>query len=111
MEESTLHAQEQKARESFYKFVKLETVNDVDKGVVRILREIFAEAAKGNLYIHLVKLIELRAYGKHCPEDSWLEPSTRKALPGRQLVGTLNQFAKVVLVNIHLDRVPFFCKR
>ena len=36
-----LHAQEQRANDSFYKFAELETVNDVEKEVVKILRVFF----------------------------------------------------------------------
>ena len=57
----------------------------------------FAEASKGNLYTHIVKLIELRAYGKHRFEGTWLQ--------------TVNQFRKALLVKIHPDRAPFFTAR
>ena len=67
------------------------------KEMLTILREVFAEAAKGNVCTHLVKLIELRAYGKHLLDDNWLQ--------------TVNQFRKALLFKIHPDKVPFFTAR
>ncbi|MFM7978306.1 MAG: hypothetical protein ACKPKO_03240, partial [Candidatus Fonsibacter sp.] len=63
--------QQNKADESYFQFVVIKAMNEPERETVQILKDAFSQVAKGNLYTHLVRLIEHRAYGVHNPTDIW----------------------------------------
>ena len=65
--------QEQKTREAALKFEIIEAVNETEREMVTIIRECFVEVARGNLQTNLTRLIQLRAYGNHTGDHTWLQ--------------------------------------
>jgi len=75
-ERETIARQEQKSRESALRFENIRTESEREIDMVAIIRECLAEAARGNLKSHLLRLIQLRSYGSHSGEDNWLRTGT-----------------------------------
>ena len=72
----TIARQQQKARESALRYENIVTTSDREAEMVAIIRQCMAEAARGNLKSHLLRLIQLRSYGSHNGEDNWLRTLT-----------------------------------
>ena len=93
----TIARQEQKARESALRYENIKTMNDREAEMVTTIRQCMAEAARGNLKSHLLRLIQLRSYGSHSGEDNWLR--------------TLTAFKKGFFLKIHPDKFGEFKSR
>ena len=65
--------------------------------MVKIICELFAEAARGNVYTHMVRLIQFRAYGNHVGEHNWLQ--------------TLTAFKRGLPIQVQPDKFPACIKR
>ena len=92
-----LQQQLQKQREAAMQCESIETVNEKEREMVTIIRELFAEAARGNLKTHTVRLIHLRAYDNHCGEHNWLQ--------------TLTVFKRGLSIKVHLAKFSEFLKK
>ena len=95
-EQETINRQEQKSRESALQFENIKTENERETDMVTIIRECLAESARGNLITHLNRLIQLRSYGNHNGDHTWLE--------------TITHLRRGFLAKIHPDKFPEFMK-
>ena len=68
--------QEQKARESALQHESIEAMNERAREMVKIIRECIAESARGNIMTHMARLVQLRAYGNHNGDHTWLQTIT-----------------------------------
>ena len=93
-DQEVIQQQEQKTREAALKFESIETVNEREREMVTIIRECFAEVARGNLSTHFKRLIQLRAYGNHTGDHNLLQ--------------TLTAFKRGLSINIRPDKFPDF---
>ena len=93
----TIARQQQKARESALRYENIVTTSDREAEMVAIIRQCMAEAARGNLKSHLLRLIQLRSYGSHNGEDNWLR--------------TLTAFKKGFFLKVHPDKFGEFNNR
>ena len=85
----------EKARESLYnKSIAVEAVDERQKFMAELLWQVFAEAVKGNALSHVVRLVQMRAYGNHRGTESLNE--------------TLRPVKKVGACYVHLDKVMYF---
>ena len=96
-ERDTIARQEQKSRESALRFEKIRTENEREREMVAIIRECLAEAARGNLNTHIMRLIQLRSYGNHSGEHNWVK--------------TITVFKRGFLPKVHPDKFSEFVER
>ena len=68
--------QEQKARESALQYESTEAMHEREREMVKIIRECIAESARGNIMTHMSRLVQLRAYGNHNGDHTWLQTIT-----------------------------------
>ena len=68
--------QEQKARESALQYESIEATNERERDMVKIIRECIAESARCNIITHMSCLVQLRAYGNHNGDHTWLQTIT-----------------------------------
>ena len=92
-----IQQQAQKTREAALKFESIETMNEREREMVTIIRACFAEDARGNLSTQLTRLIQLRAYGNHSGDHTWLQ--------------TLTAFKQGISIQIHPVKFPDFLAR
>ena len=85
------------ARESFLRYEDIVMEGEKEREMVKIIREFFAEAARGNVYTHMVRLVQLRAYGNHEGGRHWLQ--------------TLTSFKRALSITVHPDRFTAFRER
>ncbi|MFM7990246.1 MAG: hypothetical protein ACKPKO_64115 [Candidatus Fonsibacter sp.] len=83
--------QERKAIESYFQFVTITPMNDMERTMVQIYRDVYSQAAKRMLNTHMIRLIELRSYSVHKPEDGWRR--------------TINSFKMGIILKIHPDKL------
>ena len=96
-ERETINRQEQKSRESVLQFENIKTEDERAREMVTIIRECLAEAARGNLSTHIMRLIQLRSYGNHSGEHNWVK--------------TITHFKRGFLAKVHPDKFPEFVER
>ena len=96
-ERETIARQEHKSRASALRFEKIRTESEREKEMVAIIRECLAEAARGNLNTHIMRLIQLRSYGNHSGEHNW--------------VNTITAFKRGFLPKVHPDKFSEFVDR
>ena len=96
-ERETNARQEQTSRESALRFENIKTENEREREMVTIIRECLAESARGNLITHLTRLIQLRSYGNHSGDHTWLT--------------TITHFKRGFLAKIHPDKFPGFVEK
>ena len=68
--------QERKAREAALQYESIEAMNEREREMVKIIRECIAESARGNIITHMSRLVQLRAYGNHNGDHTWLQTIT-----------------------------------
>ena len=96
-ERETIARQEHKSRESALRFETIRTENEQEREMVAIIRECLAEAARGNLNTHIMRLIQLRSYGNHSGEHNWVK--------------TITAFKRGFLPMVHPDKFSEFVER